>query len=262
LISVFAAALAALLSAILTKGRFCLGTCNVEWVPWADIGMVYYLIAAGLFAFKKQSKYLRYYMLAGVAAHVFLVFKMFFFGFCPTCLSVAIASVYLALVSFNVISEREPRSKNWYYAVLAIVLVTGMVYMTGKPALLENAAGKAAIASVVVEEEEDGRYSQVFRPDGITVTLDLKKKPAVVFAWWCHPCDQVLSDIASMEERPYVVGLVMEGRGAEETFETLEKARRSGIPESEVYFSNDSNIKKVPVKIRYDGEKQIVEGIK
>jgi len=260
MISVFVAALAALLSAVLTKGRFCLGTCSVEWIPWADIGMVYYLIAAGLFVFKKQSKYLRYYVLAGVAVHVFLVFKMFFSGFCPACFSVAIGSVYLALAAFNVIGEKEPKSKNWYYAVLAIVLVTGIVYMTGKPVALENAAGKAATASAVVEE--DGRYSQVFRPDGTTVNLDLKKKPAVVFAWWCHPCDQVLNDIASMEERPYVVGLVMEGRGAKETLETLEKARLNGIPENEVYFSNDSNIKKVPVKIRYDGEKQIVEGIK
>lgn len=259
MIAVFVSALAALFSAALAQGRFCTGPCSTEWVPWADMGMVYYLVAAGLFAFKRESKFVKYYISAGLTIHLLLIGKMFFVGFCPACLLTAFASVYLFLVAFNVVGDTEIKNKNLYYAVLAIVLMTAAIYAFGKP----SANDVASLRPVAVEAAtvENGRYLQVYKLDGTQVDLDLSKKPALIFAWWCSHCDQPLKEVLSLKydqdinNRTYIVGLVTNGKGEKEN---LEKAKSYGIPESEIYFMIDHGEKKVPVMFWYNGENRYV----
>lgn len=59
----------------------------------------------------------------------------------------------------------------------------------------------------------------VWTAEGVTQELDLEKKPALLFSWWCFHCDEALSLVASLPEteRPYLVAVYNDGDYLRET---------------------------------------------
>jgi hypothetical protein len=123
---------------------------------------------------------------------------------------------------------------------------TGSIPATGtvqKAAPLLSAAGASPC------------HLQVSTPDGRSVCLDLKQKPALFFAVWCPHCDGALQDAAQMEskKRPYLVVTYLRDGDAEKVKDKLAKNGLSG----EVYYlaeKTPAGVQGVPVLVHWDGK--------
>ncbi|MGI9862531.1 hypothetical protein SDD30_14215 [Moorella naiadis] len=87
---------------------------------------------------------------------------------------------------------------------------------TGQASNTETASNKMAL--------------EVKDTDGRRVTLDLNKRPALFFAWWCSHCTDVLRELVGLpeEKRPYLVGAFLQGNDISRFQKKLAEAGLAG----------------------------------
>jgi len=90
--------------------------------------------------------------------------------------------------------------------------------------------------------------------DGGTVALNIKERPALMFAWWCAHCDDVLQDISRItpDKRPYLVVTYLQGTNDDIYIE--QKLKSNGLASSPYFVLKEDpeKIEGVPVLVWYD----------
>lgn len=96
---------------------------------------------------------------------------------------------------------------------------------------------------------------QVTAADGRDVRLDLRSKPALLFAAWCPPCDRALGDVAKLppEGRPYLVVTYLRDGDAEKV---KDKLARNGLAGEQYYLVERPpvGVKSVPALVGRGGK--------
>jgi len=95
---------------------------------------------------------------------------------------------------------------------------------------------------------------KVTTPDGQGVTLDISRRPALFFSWWCSHCMDALQEVAKLPEdrRPYLVGTYLRGDDLPKFRAKLEEA---GLKEATLYLASTppEGIQAVPALVFVDG---------
>lgn len=198
-------------------------------------GALYYAVAGGI-VFSGRSKHAAALLAAGSAAHTSLVIYGWIctetLWFCPRCIGLWLALVCLAVASFLVPHAMEEKKKLGFSCVLAAGLVAWFLI---SPAQLQRQAAVACDSVplyIALERRDVGQTGKlaVERPDGEEVLLDLRERPALLFAWWCSHCAAALEAAAGLPEgkRPYLVATYLRGDDTPKIEEKLREASLAG----------------------------------
>ncbi|OPY63695.1 MAG: hypothetical protein A4E56_00418 [Pelotomaculum sp. PtaU1.Bin065] len=81
---------------------------------------------------------------------------------------------------------------------------------------------------------------KVYGQDGGQITLSLKNRPVLFFAWWCPHCDDALKNIAKLPpwKRPYPVVTYLEDEN--DDFKIKQKLKANGLSNTPYYVYKDT----------------------
>lgn len=247
-------------------------------------GSIFYVASGLCFAFGRESA-LRLLLSVGLAAHGWLLHLMVASGErCSSCLA-----AFGLTVALCVLAALESLFRAGAVVFLGAVIVA---LAWPNPGFLQEIESVRTPVAGAVAGREDGRLPvdlegaalqrpatpetagehllRVIRADGMEAVLDLRERPALLFAPWCSHCAEALERVSAMppERRPYLVSVYLRGDWFQDVKETQAKLRSCGLPADVAYYGS-LEPERVPAVVRWDGrrvtaggEKRVLEFLK
>jgi hypothetical protein len=223
-------------------------------------GALYYA-AAGVTVFLGCRKHAAGLLVAGAAIHTSLVAYGWIstktFLFCPTCINLWLALVCFVAAFLLAPGGFEKRRKSAFAGVLLVGLAAWLlVFSAGvQPETQAAAAGNLLALHGAAEGQEDVNQSAelaVETLDGEEVLLDLRERPALLFAWWCSHCTTALHAAAGLpeRERPYLVAAYLRGG---DTPKIKQKLAEAGLAGPYYLLPGEPSVGEVPALLWWEG---------
>ncbi|MTI84367.1 MAG: hypothetical protein FH756_10780 [Firmicutes bacterium] len=224
------------------------GYLNRSWFLW---GAIFYSLAGIATGWVKKNLIIIMVLVNAVIFHAYLILNAYrnIEILCPVCIAFLTAEIVLtALYTFDkgmkfdkvvalgpgkavliisatlfvlypagpvvlgdtkpVAEENEPKTEMVaYYEESGMQTVSNQTYQT-------ESTPEETETTDLIEERADYNYIlNVGNSHGVETKIDLSQKPALMFAWWCGHCDQVLKDYSGLrpDDRPYLVAVYPKG---------------------------------------------------
>ncbi|NPV89594.1 MAG: hypothetical protein HPY50_02305 [Firmicutes bacterium] len=256
------------------------GLLERSWYLWAAF---YYTVAATLILALKRNRFIMLFLAGGLVFHAGLIATGYILtsSVCWLCvkffgLETCITLIYIIRrKDFGHIVKLASGTLSGVMAALALVIllvnpaisqtetiipvVTLASDETKSVSLAEINREPSKTAEPKATEKSEPKpapkkYLAVTTPDGRALSLDITKKPALVYANWCPHCDDALQAIKKQrpENRPYMVITYLRENETENSIKKLEKNGLSGEP---FYFLEvpPPEIQSVPVLLTGKG---------
>lgn len=247
-----------------------IGFLSRSWYLW---GAVYYSLSCFLVFKLKKSWPTVAFLACGTIFHVFLVYYSYLINqaVCFACIGLLIAEITAIVIYLT-----EPKKK--FDNLLAFgpgkaSLIIAVVIFALSPAAalpgIEDQPKKISVAQaaypvqpveqtvrVAIEPivQQDGPAFgpkiKVLTMQGSEVELDISKKPALLFSWWCSHCDHTLEDLAQCEpeDRPYLIVVYPKGNNDKDFIE--QKLSSNGLPGATYYiYKHQPPIQSIPITV-------------
>lgn len=199
-----------------------MGLLGRSWYLW---GALFYTIAGLLCLRYKRNKAVGIFLAVIALLHAGLIgYSWVVSGYlCSICWKFAVMGILLAVLYWILPFRKPPIA--CIGPVKALAVITLALFVANP-----QTAGNQFKHTSFPVAETSACYLHVSTPDGQDVCLDLREKPALIFAVWCPHCDEALQDIANEtpQERPYLVVL---GDG-----KVNDKLAANGLLGAEYYF--------------------------
>lgn len=251
----------------------CLTVSGLLGRPWYMWGAVFYAVAGMLCLGFRKNQATGAFLVAGAVFHAGLVA----YGYavtgsvCPVCWKFAAMGALLA-VFYWVLHGREPGPVSYLSGgpARALAVITAALLIINPPVAVQIPDNTGIVKSkpfndmqtAIHAAEANPCYLQVTTPDGRSLCLDLREKPALLFAAWCIHCDEALKDAAKLspEERPYLVMTYLRDGDAKKAADKLAASGLAG----EMYYlikKPPSRVQGVPALVWWDEDLKYVEGV-
>jgi len=245
------------LALYLATGRCLIGAeClrgEMLGLPIPLYGVMFYLIISVLFTAGVRD-WLRFIAVAGLMYHGYLIVRTAGQFLCLSCLFMFAITFAIALLSLG---EMRQRHLGLLIPVAALVIACRIVEFAPVATELPMTVQAAAVEQACLPTEKQPGQIQPnpvkmgetqpnpvkFKPtnlrvqteEGAEMDLDLTKKPALLFSWWCSHCGEALQWAASLPEskRPHLVAIYNEGNYVAET-----NAKLAAYGLKTVYYSD------------------------
>jgi len=236
-------------------------------------GAIFYAVAGVLTAHRKKNLVVGVILLNGTLFHLFLIINSYrnLEVFCPVCIGFLVAEI--ALIGLYYFIDREFKFDKIiaYGPTKALLVLSIFVFLTNPAEVIPEHMDRAnahtqdtvlkqvyeetgyqtptkadisADAGNTAKENTDINLTgspilEVFDKDGTPVKIDVSQKPALLFAWWCPHCDDMLREAAKYppQEQPYLVAVFNKGSNNNQYIE--EKLKMNGLS-SQNYFIETS----------------------
>lgn len=222
-------------------------------------GALYYA-AAGVTVFLGRRRYAAGLLVAGAAVHTSLVAYGWIsaktFLFCPTCINLWLALVCFVAAFLLAPGGFEKRGKCAFAGVLLAGLAAWLlVFSAGvQPEKQAVAAGNLPVLHGAAEGQDMKQPAGLAAetPGGEEVLLDLRERPALLFAWWCSHCAKALEAAAGLpeRERPYLVAAYLRG---EDTPKIEQKLAEAGLAGPCYLLRGEPPVGEVPALLWWEG---------
>jgi len=267
------------------------GFLNRSWFLW---GAIFYSLAGVLTAWLKKNIVIIMGLVNAIIFHAYLIFNAYrnIEVFCPVCLAFLVAGIALtALYAFEngkkfdkfvaigpgkaaliisatifllypaqpvvpnntdqVTKDNEPDSEMvaYYYEESGMQTVSDETYQT------QPLSEKNKVTALKEEHSNYGHILTVENRHGVETQIDLSQKPALMFAWWCGHCDQVLKDYSALrpDDRPYLVAVHSKGINDRQYVE--QKLKANGLDGEFYIYYEEPPIESIPMLVWYSEEK-------
>ena len=222
------------------------GFLSRSWLLW---GAFFYSLSILLIIFSKK-KYSRVLITLGTMFHWSLTIYYFFNEnyFCPICISFLLIGTLLNAV--YLLKENKIR-KSFLLKVFSIVLfVTTLIILVINP-IEKNIDDKSEL--LATEIKRFGPTVEVTNKEGEIEIIDLREKPALLFAEWCSYCSEALKIVANnYKENPPTLLAVLTDESKRKEIE--KKLADAGLEGFNYYISTVTPpVKGVPRLVWWEG---------
>lgn len=266
-----------------------IGFLNRSWFLW---GAIFYSLAGIAAAWFKKNIIIIMSLVNTIIFHAFLIFNAYrnIEVFCPVCLAFLFAEITLTVLY----AFEKNQNYNKFVAVgpgKAILIISATIFFlypvgpvvphnteqvaednepeTELIAYYYEESGMQTVSDrtyhnqSITEEntnlkEEQSNYSHILTVEnshGVETQIDLSQKPALMFAWWCGHCDQVLKDYSALrpDDRPYLVAVHSKGINDRQYVE--QKLKANGLDGEFYIYYEEPPIESIPMLVWYSEEK-------
>jgi len=236
------------------------GVCNAPDVlghTLYSLGVVYYVLTAHFVVSVQRRSLVMAWLGAGVLVHFILLLNGGII--CHNCMLFAAMHIILT-TTYSI-----PRWYEWIESIpfrrVILIFSCAVASIVMIVLLVAHFRLSVTYAEPVVVQAVEPYYLETTDMTNTQVVINLKEKPALVFAAWCDHCDEALRNIARLEpdKRPYLVVTFLRD---EDNEKAREKLKENGLTDEKFYLTKipPGEIESVPALVWWDRELKRVSG--